>query len=176
MLPGRHIRKDTPPWYPGGIVGRHIYRLYTREAMLGYVYQVIHQRGYAGYSTPYHPGYTYHAGYVHPTTLGIPPSRVYTGCTPLTPRVYTGVHPSHPGYTSVLGRMRHNEARLIVRLCERMRHNEARLMGILWGNEAQRGASYPLSMLLIPSQRGAFCPPSLGETGSPEAQSVLPSL
>ena len=77
---------------PGGIVGRHIYR-------------VIHQGGYAGLYTRL---YTREAmlGMYYPTTLGIPlPCWV---CTP-----------HHPGYTSVLGWERDNEARPIPVLWEK---------------------------------------------------------
>ena len=63
MVPERHSRRDTPPWYPRGTVGRHIPD-YTPGRLGWVIYQVIHQGSYAGYGTPY-----YYPGI--PTMLGM---------------------------------------------------------------------------------------------------------
>jgi len=49
---------------------------------------------------------------------------------------------------------------------------EARSILILWEIGQQRGAFYPLSVLIIRQQRSAFYPPSLGECRGNEARLI----
>jgi len=125
--------------------------IYTRRVYTHHATRVVYTRLYTHHATRVVYPRVYNSGVCLPypgiTVVYASHTRVYTGVyTFHTQGIYRGVHFSHPGYTSVLGRMRHNEARLNVRLWENG-HNEARLIvRLCWENEAQRGASYRHSL------------------------------